>query len=64
MPDERHALVFELVCSKIRSVLRLEDDVPLDETQRLLDLGLDSLMALELRRLLAYALALGEDRVR
>jgi acyl carrier protein len=49
------------VCSRIRQVLRLDAGAVLEAGQRLLDLGLDSLMALELRRLLAVGLAVAED---
>jgi acyl carrier protein len=61
VPDERVELLFALVSSQIRRVLRLEADAHLESGQRLLDLGLDSLMALELRRLLATATDVDED---
>jgi SAM-dependent methyltransferase/acyl carrier protein len=61
VPDERRHLLLELVATGVRHVLRLEEAAPVDERARLLDLGLDSLMALELRRLLALSLGLEGD---
>jgi malonyl CoA-acyl carrier protein transacylase len=61
VPDERDDLLFALVGTHIRQVLRLDAGVALERGNRLLDLGLDSLMALELRRLLAAGLGLEED---
>ncbi len=60
LPDERHELLVDYVRHYLARVLRVGDDHPLDRQQRLLDMGLDSLMALELRALLGSGLGLTE----
>jgi SAM-dependent methyltransferase len=59
--DERRELLFDFVCGRIRQVLRLDAETRLEAGHRLLDLGLDSLMALELRRLLGAGIGVAED---
>ncbi|MBP7569537.1 MAG: acyltransferase domain-containing protein, partial [Acidobacteria bacterium] len=49
---ERHALLLDFVWRRLMRVLRLDDRTPPDERQRLMDLGIYSLMAVELRNLL------------
>ncbi len=48
-PDERRTLLEEHVAACVRGVLRLDASDPLDYGKGLLDIGLDSLMAVELR---------------
>jgi len=48
------------VRQRVARVLRLDANQPLDRYQRLLDMGLDSLMALELRTLLSGGLDMHE----
>ncbi|MBC6936368.1 MAG: acyltransferase domain-containing protein [Chloroflexi bacterium] len=60
LPDERHDLLVDYVRQRVARVLRLDASQTLDRHQRLLDMGLDSLMALELRALLSGGLDLSE----
>ncbi len=61
LPDERRELLLDFVRRQAARVLRLPAGFPLPPTGRLVELGLDSLMALELRRRLARGLELGEE---
>jgi acyl carrier protein len=56
LPAERDELVVALVREQVTRILRLES--PPDRRHRLIDLGIDSLMALELRTRLERALGL------
>ena len=57
VPDaSRHSVVVGFIAQEARRVLGLGDTFPIDERQPLLKLGLDSLMAVELRNRLAAAL--------
>jgi malonyl CoA-acyl carrier protein transacylase len=58
LPDERQELVVAYVRSHVARVLRLADAGTIDPHHRLLDLGLDSLMAVDLRDRLSRGLAL------
>jgi aryl carrier-like protein len=57
-PADRHALALEYVTLQVATVLRVSRAETLDPRQRLMDLGLDSLLALELRGRLAVGLGL------
>jgi acyl transferase domain-containing protein len=57
LPSERDEIVVAIVRDHVGTVLRLEG-AGLDRRQRLIDLGLDSLMVVELRNRLAAALEL------
>jgi acyl transferase domain-containing protein/SAM-dependent methyltransferase len=59
VPTERLELLAEVVRREVMKVLRLDARHPPDLGARLLDLGLDSLMAVQLRNQLAAGLALG-----
>jgi hypothetical protein len=58
MPGERADLLADLVRRELMRVLRLDARHPPDLEARLLDLGLDSLMAVQLRNRIGAALAL------
>jgi SAM-dependent methyltransferase/acyl carrier protein len=58
MPDERHDILVDAVRHAIAFVLRIADAAKLPRDQPLLDLGFDSLMAVELRNVLKRSLAL------
>jgi hypothetical protein len=58
LPDERHDLVVDAVRYAVAGVLRIPDPGTLRRDQPLLDLGFDSLMAVELRNVLRASLAL------
>jgi SAM-dependent methyltransferase/acyl carrier protein len=58
MPDERHDVVVDVVRQAVARVLRVADPATLQREQPLLDLGFDSLMAVELRNVLRQGLAL------
>jgi acyl transferase domain-containing protein/SAM-dependent methyltransferase len=59
-PNERMDLLIDYVRSGVNRVLRRNPDKPLDRRQRLMDLGVDSLMAVELRNVLTVGLGLDE----
>lgn len=61
LPDERHDLLVDYVRQGVSRVLRLDSAQVLDRHSRLLEIGLDSLMALELRALLSKGLELQEE---
>lgn len=58
LPDERRELLVDFVRRSIARVLRISDLNRLQRHQPLLDLGFDSLMAVELRNVLRQGLAL------
>ncbi len=58
MPDERHDVLVDVVRRAIARVLRVAEPDKLPREQPLLDLGFDSLMAVELRNVLRQGLAL------
>jgi acyl transferase domain-containing protein len=58
LPDERHDVVVDAVRHAVAGVLRIADRGTLRRDQPLLDLGFDSLMAVELRNVLRASLAL------
>jgi acyl carrier protein len=57
-PEERRASVLELLRGELARVLSLGPEVWLEEDQPLLELGLDSLMAVELRNALGRSFGL------
>lgn len=59
LPRERPAALAELVRARVMAVLRRRSDQPPGDRERLLDLGLDSLMAVQLRNRLAQDLGIG-----
>lgn len=61
VPDARWEQLLDFVRKQIVRVMRLEPTFILSPQRRLFDLGLDSLMALELRKLLSSGLGLPED---
>lgn len=56
--DERPAVLAETVAAQVRGVLRMDPGEPVSPRHRLIDLGLDSLMAVELRDRLRRKLGL------
>jgi len=59
LPADRSRLAVEFVAAQVAAVLRVARAEALDPRQPLMDLGLDSLMAVELRSRLALGLELG-----
>src|SRR5262249_50288589 len=57
LPGERHDLLCDFIRQHVMWVLRRDTDQPPDRHDRLMDLGLDSLMAVQLRDQLAKRLA-------
>jgi acyl transferase domain-containing protein/SAM-dependent methyltransferase len=57
-PVERRETLVDYVRRHVARVLRRESSNPIERQQRLMDLGIDSLMALELRNLLGTGLGL------
>ena len=49
LPDDRYELLLGYVREQVAKILRLAPSFPLERKDRLMDLGLDSLMAVELR---------------
>jgi acyl carrier protein len=58
LPGERLSLLQELVCAQVMHVLRLDSTSQPARHDRLMELGMDSLMAVQLRNALGKALAL------
>ena len=58
MPAERLDLLRELVRAQVMAVMRLDPDSPPSRHDRLMELGMDSLMAVQLRNALTQELAL------
>jgi SAM-dependent methyltransferase len=60
-PSERADMLVAYVRDQVAAVLRVGAGAPIGPRQRLMDLGLDSLMAIELRNRLAAGLGLGKS---
>ncbi len=60
LPDERHDLLIDFVRRHVVRILRLDPAEPLDRRARLMDIGVDSLMAVELRSRLSSGLGLAQ----
>ena len=58
LPAERPRLLLEFVIEQVIAVLRLDPERPPSATHRLMDLGFDSLMAVQLRNRIGKALGL------
>lgn len=57
-PDARLDRLRELVCGQVMQIMRLDAGSPPSSNDRLMDLGMDSLMAVQLRNALNRALSL------
>ncbi len=60
LPDERLDQLVEFVCQHVSRILRLDPNEALDRRARLMDIGVDSLMAVELRSRLTGGLGLAQ----
>jgi SAM-dependent methyltransferase len=60
LPDERLELLIDFVRGHVARILRLDPNEPLDRRARLMDIGVDSLMAVELRSRLSNGLGLAQ----
>jgi acyl carrier protein len=60
LPDERLDLTIDFVRGHVARILRLDPHEPLDRRARLMDIGVDSLMAVELRSRLSSGLGLAQ----
>jgi acyl carrier protein len=60
LPDERLDLLIDVVRGYVARILRLDPNEPFDRRARLMDLGVDSLMAVELRSRLSSGLGLAQ----
>ena len=58
LPDDRHALLREFVRDRVVHVLKLDPAHPPARNDRLMDIGFDSLMAVQLRNQLGSGLGL------
>jgi acyl transferase domain-containing protein/phospholipid N-methyltransferase len=58
LPAERSDLLREFVREKVMQILRLDASAPLSRNSRLMDLGMDSLMAVQLRNAIVVGLGL------
>ena len=59
LPAERHDLICDFVRDQVMRILRRDENEPPARNDRLMDLGLDSLMAVRLRDQLGKRLGLG-----
>jgi acyl carrier protein len=60
LPDEQLELLIDFVRGHVARILRLDPGEPLDRRARLMDIGVDSLMAVELRSRLSSGLGLAQ----